>query len=230
MGGSNQAAQLALPLTLEEHATLDNFLPVAGTDALRAVLAGQDAEALHYLHGPAAVGKSHLLQAACHAAPEGALYLPLAELVDFAPEELMRDLESGPLIAIDDIHLVAGDAAWEEALFHLINRCRASGCRLVTAARQPPGALKLALPDLQSRLSGGLTWALRAYTDPEKLDILNFRGERRGLVLPPAVLDYLAVRGSRSLVDMLELLERLDEASLQAKRPLTVPLVREVMG
>jgi len=230
MTGSSPATQLPLQLRLDESATLENFSPSAATGALCATLPLPDGEPLHFLHGAAETGKSHLLQAACRIGDGRALYLPLQELAAVQPVELLRDLEHCQRLAIDDLQQVAGDAAWEEALFHLVNRCRAARCQLLLAARRPPGQLGVRLPDLRSRLAGGLTWALPAHTDADRARILSLRAERRGLVLSPSVVEYLCRRASRSLVDLLAILDRLDEASLQRQRPVTVPLVRQVMG
>ena len=83
MGGNERLAQLPLPLRLADDATFDNFRAVAGVAAPYRALADDSGEPLQFVHGPAAAGKSHLLQAVCHRAPPGALYLPLAELAAF---------------------------------------------------------------------------------------------------------------------------------------------------
>jgi DnaA family protein len=226
---SDAARQLPLHLALDVDNTLDNFYSDDGTAALCASL--RDAgEALQFLHGPAATGKTHLLQAACRHAGSAALYLPLAELIDGDPARLFADLEGAPLLSLDDVHVIAGSAAWEEALFHLVNRCRVSGCQLLFAAQRPPGDCGIELADLRSRLAGGVTWALPARDEAGRAEILRFRAARRGLVLQDAVVDYLCARASRALPDLLAILDRLDSASLERKRAVTVPLVRDVMG
>lgn len=230
MAVSSPTPQLPLPFKLEEEATFDNFLVLDASRELCTALGAEREEPLHFVHGAHDVGKTHLLQAACHFPAGEAMYLPLTEIAALDPTSLLQDLENSARIAIDDLQVVAGDPQWEEALFHLINRCRDSGCQLIVAARRPPTDLGLVLPDLRSRMAGGITWALSDYSDSDKRDILVLRAARRGLHLAPAVLDYLGVRASRSLADLLDLLQRLDKASLQAKRPLTVPLIREVTG
>ncbi len=221
--------QLTLSLGLDDEATLENYFRRSGLEALHAAALSGATEPLSFLHGGKEGGKTHLLQALCHRS-DGAVYLPLAELCDYEPAAVLADLEHSPLIALDDLQQVAGSKAWEEALFHLINRCRQSGCPLWFAARQPPAELGVALADLRSRLAGGLLWLMPAPDDDAKLAILEFRAARRGLRLPQTVAAYIATRSGRSMADMLGVLTRLDEASLSLQRPLTVPLVREVMG
>lgn len=227
--------QLPLPVGLADAATLDNFLSRPALAALYAAAAavtpGSDAgdEPLTFLHGAAEGGKSHLLQAVCHRR-EGAVYLPLADLRAHAPQRVLEQLEFAPLVAIDDVELITADAAWEEGLFHLVNRARARGCPLWLAARRPPAQLGLALADLASRLTGGVTWSVAAPSDDDKRAILRFRAARRGLALDDAVARYIVNRDSRLLTDLLASLDQLDRASLQLQRPLTIPLVRRVMG
>jgi DnaA family protein len=225
----NASRQLALPVGLQDDATLENFFPRPSIAALVDALAKPEQEPLQFVHGTQAVGKSHLLQALCHCV-SGSIYLPLAELLSTPPGDLLQDLERAPLIALDDLQLIAGRREWEEALFHLINRARAAECPIWFSARRPPAELGIALADLRSRLAGGITWAMPACSDAETASILQFRAARRGLSLPDPVAQYLCARDSRALDDLMSTLERLDRASLQLQRPLTVPLVRNVMG
>lgn len=232
---ASSARQLPLNLPLDDEATFGNFwvdssrAPVFAAVTAQPPPDGAEMEPLHYLHGGTAVGKTHLLQASCHVIT-GALYLPLRELAAMDPQALLSELEAAPRIALDDLDCVAGNAAWEEALFHLINRCRATGAQMLFAAAQAPAEIPVSLADLKSRLAGGVTWLLPGYSDHERREVLRFRAQRRGLRLSDAVLDYLGVRVRRSLDELLPLLERLDAASLQAQKPLTVPLVKEVLA
>ena len=75
-----------------------------------------------------------------------------------------------------------------------------------------------------------MVWAIPACSDEDLREVLRHRGQQRGLVLDDAVITYISSRERRSLDQLLSSLEKLDQASLQLKRPITVPLVREVMG
>lgn len=224
--------QLPLGIRLREGRTFAGYYPGPNheaVEALRASIAGRG-EPLVYLWGAAGTGKSHLLQAACHAMGERdapAAYLPLSELP--APD-MLDGMESMPLICLDELECIAGRPEWEEALFHLFNRVMDAGGSLLVAARARPGELGFRLPDLVSRLGWGVTLYLRPLDDEGKLAALGRCAEQRGLVLPEEVGRYLMRRESRDLPGLLELLDRLDRASLAAKRRLTVPFVREVLA
>ncbi len=219
------AGQLPLRLTLRDSATFDNFVDSGNELALQALCQGRDDSI--YLWGPPACGKSHLLQAACHAAREGAMYLPLTALA--TGPELFTGLESRPVVAIDDLDVIAGDAALETALFHLYNRIRERGGRLLLAASRSPAALGMTLPDLVTRLGWGLVFRLHPLDDDGRRRALQLRAERRGFDLPDEVADYLLRRHARDMNSLFALLDRLDEASLAAQRRLTIPFVRALL-
>lgn len=229
--------QLPLGVRLRDDATFANYYPGANAAALGYVERLCEAEAgwaesLIYLWGGAGVGRSHLLQAAClrfEQCGEQAVYLPLAELVEYGPT-MLDNLEQCELVCLDDLDAVAGRSDWEEALFHLFNRLRDSGRRLLLAASSSPRELPVKLADLQSRLTLALVFQLQSLSDEDKLRALQLRASRRGLHLSDEVGRFILTRGERSMSALFELLERLDQASLQAQRKLTIPFLKETLG
>ncbi|MDH3991994.1 MAG: DnaA regulatory inactivator Hda [Gammaproteobacteria bacterium] len=224
--------QLALEVQLRDDATLENFLAAPAVQPLVLALQQQIAaqgEPIIYLYGPGGTGKSHLLQAACHLAGSGALYLPLAELVEYGPEDVLQGVETLELVCLDDVHAVLGKDDWELALFDLCNRARQWGCRLLVAADAAPRALAVALADLRSRLSWGIVYQLPQADDDAKDAILRFRAARRGLTLSAEVSAYIVSRAPRSLESLLALLDTLDKASLAEQRALSIPFVKQTL-
>lgn len=189
-------------------------------------------ESLIYLWGAEGVGRSHLQQAAClrfEQRGEQAVYLPLADLVQYGTA-ILDNLEQCELVCLDDLDAVAGRADWEEALFHLFNRLRDAGRKLLLAANTAPRELPIALPDLKSRLTLALIFQLHALSDEDKLRALQLRASRRGLHLTEEVGRFIMTRGSRNMSVLFDILERLDQASLQAQRKLTIPFLKETLG
>ncbi|GAC1030562.1 DnaA regulatory inactivator Hda [Pseudomonas sp. No.21] len=229
--------QLPLGIRLRDDATFANYYPGANAAALGYVerLCEADAgwtESLIYLWGGEGVGRSHLQQAAClrfEQRGEQAVYLPLAELAQYGTA-ILDNLEQCELVCLDDLDAVAGRADWEEALFHLFNRLRDSGRKLLLAANTAPRGLPVKLPDLKSRLTLALIFQLQSLSDEDKLRALQLRASRRGLHLTDEVGRFILTRGSRSMSALFELLERLDQASLQAQRKLTIPFLKETLG
>ncbi|OHC11695.1 MAG: DnaA regulatory inactivator Hda [Pseudomonadales bacterium GWC1_66_9] len=229
--------QLPLGVRLRDDATFANYYPGANAAALGYAerLCEPDAgwtESLIYLWGAEGVGRSHLLQAACirfEQRRELAIYLPLAELADYGPA-LLDNLEQSELVCLDDLEAIAGRDDWEEALFHLFNRLRDCGRRLLLSAAVSPRELPIKLPDLKSRLTLALVFQLHGLTDEDKLRALQLRASRRGLHLTDEVGRFILTRGSRSMAALFELLDTLDQASLQAQRRLTIPFLKETLG
>lgn len=223
--------QLPLALGLQHSPSLDDYIVghnQAVIDALRRALLGIG-ENILYLFGPAGCGRSHLLMGQCAAAEHQGLlcaYLPLSERATLAPE-MLEGLEGFELIAIDDIQSIAGDGAWEEALFALFNRCHDLDTRMLFSADCGPAALPLHLPDLRSRMAWGLTLSLQPLDEPGRLELLQSLAARRALKLPAEVARYLLERTSRHPRDLVETIARLDQASLSEKRRLTIPFVRD---
>lgn len=227
-------SQLPLGLGLRDDATFSNFYPGASEPLVGRLLHQFDAdgEPFLYLWGPPGVGRSHLLQAACHQASARdlrTLYLPLEELGHFPPL-MLEDVERLDLLAIDDLERVVGRKRWEEALFHAFNRLRDSGKRLVIAADRPPRQLDIQLADLASRLTWGVTFHMGLPGDEERLGALQLRASLRGMQLPDEVARYILHRGPRQLGDILRCLDVLDSASLSAQRKLTIPFVKNALG
>jgi len=229
--------QLPLGIRLRDDATFANFYPGANAAALGYVerLCDADAgwaESLIYLWGAFGAGRSHLLQAAClrfEQKRELAVYLPLADVAQHGIQ-LLDNLEQCELVCLDDLDAVVGDPVWEEGLFHLFNRLRDAGRRLLISASASPRELGVHLPDLQSRLSLALVFQMRGLSDEDKLRALQLRASRRGLHLNEEVARFILTRGSRSMNDLFDLLEELDKASLQAQRRLTIPFLKETLG
>jgi DnaA family protein len=226
------SAQLPLQIRFRDGMTYAELVPGRNAEAVACLRDGLAAGQGVYLWGGSGTGKTHLLQAVCRPAAgrgEPVVYLPLRQRAELAPA-MLEGLETLALICIDDIDAIAGDAVWEAALFHLFNRVRERGGRIVIAGAAAPRNLGLSLPDLATRLGWGLVFQLHPLTDEEKAQALRLRARARGMEMPDAVAAYLLQRHARDMAALFALLERLDQASLAAQRRLTVPFVREVAG
>jgi DnaA family protein len=114
-------------------------------------------------------------------------------------------------------------------LFDVYNRTRADGLAMVFAAENVPTQLGLSLPDLRSRLGACQQAVLKPLDDQERRLVLKTQAASRGIELDEHVLDWLFARYARDLGALLDLLDRLDQASLAARRRVTVPFLRELL-
>ena len=221
--------QLPLALRWPRRQRFEHFHAGANAAALAAVqaLALEPAAPWVYLHGASGSGRSHLLMAACQAASSvgrRVQYLPLATIADHAAA--LRGVAGSELLALDDLGAIAGNREAEHALFDLYNRARAEDSALLFSADAPPAQLGIELPDLRSRLGACTQFALKPLDDDERRVVLKAQAAARGIELEDSVLDWLFARYARDLGALLDLLDKLDVASLAAQRRITIPFLR----
>jgi DnaA family protein len=126
--------------------------------------------------------------------------------------------------AVDDVETL--DEASQIGLFNAINEARQSGGTVLAAGHAPPARLPLR-EDLKSRLAWGLVYQVKTLTDEERSAYLRAEAARRGFKLADEVIAYLLTRMRRDLRSLSSVIEKLDRYSLETKRPITLPLVRE---
>lgn len=228
------AAQLPLGVYLRDSSVFASFYPGRNQPVVDALLAlrAQHPPRVVWLHGARAVGKTHLLQALCARATqrgERAAFIPSDAFLTAGPEVLVG-LGALSWICIDDAELIRSESTWERQLFALHQELEEQGGRLVFASAQAPQALRIELPDLASRLRGGLVLRLQALDDAEQTAALKLRADLRGLELNDEVAQYLLRRLPRDMTALCEFLDKLDHAALVAQRRLTIPFVKQVMG
>jgi DnaA family protein len=210
--------QLILDLLPESPPTLDNF--VAGGNAetvtlLTEWLAGTRTDTSFCLWGEAGSGRSHLLQAS------GFPY------VDAALDPALKTAPAEDQLAID--HVEKLDEIGQIALFNHFNRLKMTAGRLLTAASQPPAHLALR-EDLRTRLGSGLICRLQPLSDSEKAAALAAQARERALKLTPEIIDYLMRHAPRDMRTLSSIVVALDRYTLEHKRAVTLPLLRELLN
>jgi DnaA family protein len=233
--------QLALGVKLRADAVFASFWPGPNSEIV-ATLRTPSTVPL-WLWGASGSGKTHLLQAVCAAAGEAAsdeaasgapdaaspaAYFPLAVPRELPPEAL-AGFERTRVLCIDDVDAVAGDLAWESALFRLFNEASELGTRLIFAAASAPRQLDWRLGDWGSRAAACAVYQLRELDDDGRIEALRLRAAQRGLQLPYETSEYLLKRMPRDMHSLFAVLDQLDEASLVAQRRLTIPFIRDAL-
>lgn len=226
--------QIALPLTFDHQYSFDNFFMHQAEfviTSLKALIAG-NGEQLIGLWGGRDCGKTHLLNACAFYARSGFPGFQLydaTQLVNCEPSQF-NDIADDAVLAIDNLDAVCGDRHWEAALYRLINRCRDQQVRLIFSLSEKPQDLSCELADFQSRLSWGLLLELPVADEAEIENIVYRRGKLLGFELSGEVRAYLLTHYPRSLSFQLEILRKLDAASLSSKKKITIPLIKQVLN
>jgi len=213
--------QLLLQLAPPPAPTLDNFVPGrngAALQALRDIARGAGRERFVYLWGEPGSGRSHLLRGLAQAAGGGkGLYLRGTPEATIAADNV---------IAVDNVQDLPADD--QTALFDLYNRVRAGAGALVASGDAAPAQLALR-EDLRSRLAWGLAFQLHPLSDAEKAAALREHARGRALDLPEDAIAYLLKHARRDMASLIGILDALDRYSLEQKRPVTLPLVRDAL-
>ncbi|MCV2884040.1 DnaA regulatory inactivator Hda [Aestuariibacter sp. AA17] len=231
------AKQLSLPVQLPDDETFSSFMTgqnIQLVTYLNELLEpDSDQPFLTFISGDQGAGKSHLLYSVCHRAEKrhySHFYLNLSQRSEWSTS-ILNDLENVKVICIDDVHAIAHDPAWQLALFDLINRVReAQHSLLIMTANAGPKQLGVELPDLASRLSWGVAYHVQPLSEDERLLTLISRAERRGIALSMDVARFMMTHMQRDMASLMKALEKLDNISLQQKRRLTIPFIKDVLS
>ena len=217
--------QLLLEWGVAGPPSLDNFV-VGRNDELAALIQRIDQRTATTLDqrfvtiwGESGAGKSHVLQAL--AAGAEARYVPAQ-----APQSAFAWSPTVTLYLLDDCDALPAEA--QIAAFALYNQVRESGGALLAAASKPPAQLALR-EDLRTRLGWGLIYQLHGLSDDEKIAALSFAAQARGLTLSAGVLPYLLTHFRRDMQSLSAMLDALDRYSLETQRPITMPLLRQLL-
>ncbi len=204
-------SQLVLDFGPPPAPTLDNFIPGGNQECLAALrrLADEPPATLApvgrfvYVWGPPGSGKSHLAEA-------------------------LRSRDLPGLTVVDDCQRL--DAPAQARLFHCFDRvAQGSAERLVAFGDEPPARLPV-MPELASRLAWGMVFGLEPLGDEDLRGAIEAVAAARGLSLPPDVSGYLLRHTRRDMASLGALLDALDRLSLAQKRPVTLPLLRELLA
>lgn len=204
--------------------TLDTFVPGRNqelTQVLRRILETAPAPDEHFLYvwGEDGSGKTHLLKAL--SLRSNSRYLGAhsdPDAFEFADET--------SLYLIDDCDKLSAES--QIAAFALFNQVRENKASLITAGSVAPAFLSVR-EDLRTRLGWGLIYQVHGLSDEEKISALARNAQSRGLALSTGVIPYLITHFHRDMRSLASMLDALDRYSLETKRPITLPLLRELL-
>ncbi|MFA5985694.1 MAG: DnaA regulatory inactivator Hda [Methylococcaceae bacterium] len=226
--------QLPLQFEFKGNQSFENFYAINNQELLAHLqqCSAGVGDRFIYLCGKKGQGKSHLLHASCRHAQShqrSSFYFSFL-LQDFPNPDLFNGLDSYELICFDNIEQIAGLPHWEQAVFNLFNQLWEQGHHLIVSSSKLPNASNFQLTDLKTRLNGGLTLAIQALSDDEKIAALSFRAKQMGFEISPQAGQFLLAHYNRDLAALWLLLEHLDQASLAAQRKLTVPFLKQILA
>ena len=121
------------------------------------------------------------------------------------------------------------DDAAQIALFNRINTARDGQGHVLMAGNAAPAQLALR-DDLKSRIAWGLSFEVLPLTDAEREAAVHGQAQARGMTLGNEVIAYIMTHVRRDMATLSGIVAALDAFSLEHKRPVTLPLVRELLA
>jgi DnaA regulatory inactivator Hda len=234
--------QLLLPLQTPPRFTFESLVAHEGISKAVSTIVSVygDPERLLpplFLYGPPGTGKTHILYAAGSFVALGrdgkestlkiisahggtVLFSGLEELAS-GSDDMRNDVSC---VAIDDIHLLSVDR-WPQ-LWNLWNKTTRWGCPLMMASRSAPTEVFQDDPHLTTRATSGLVFRLDPAEDYIRMLILDKMAQDRHVRISRDVCNYLVTRKSRNVKELEKFLDILDQASLELKRRITLPLIK----
>ena len=223
--------QLTFPWSKDNKSSFDSFYASKLNKHLLSLLQNNTFKDDLLIFGTKDSGKTYLLQALCnHFSNQGksSFYLPMKQAKELSVD-ILESLESMELVCIDGIESIAGNKVWEIGLFNLINRSLNSKNRLIFTSSKNIDVMNFELKDLDSRLRKIQSHELYALADDEILSALKHIANLRSIELGSKEAQYLLTYANRNISDLVQILESLDQLSMEMKRKITIPLIKEVI-
>jgi len=220
--------QLGLPFSLDSKMLLDNFVGKKNQQILDFIsqLSTQKAPSVVYVYGGKSSGRTHLLQGCAFAALKEKLEVTYIDFNQDLPDGVMDNLESLDWVCLDNVNCLNENQ--QQELFDLYNRSVQTQVKLIMSGDLPT-ELNL-LKDLKTRLSLATIFHLESLDDDSKKEVIQSKMKNRNIAIENKVYDYLFKYYSRNLTDLLKAIDCLDEASLQQKNNITIPLIKQVLS
>ena len=143
------------------------------------------------------------------------------------PEHLVESMDQIKLMSFDNVHLIARES--EEIFFDLYNRARQSEITILVSWDCLPSDLDV-MKDIKTRLSLTAVYKLEELNDEQTMSVIDKQMSERNMSVESKVYEYLFKNYSRDLKLLLSTMDDLDKASLETKKPISVPFVRNHLG
>jgi len=225
--------QLPLQFEFQSNQNFSTFYPGSNEEVinhLRHIFINDEQQI--FLWGDAGTGKSHLLQAVSQESNrqnKTSFYFSFAEH-QLPDPDMLSGLENFDIVCFDNIDRIAENSEWEHAFFNFFNLHRDANKKLVLSALCPPKFLSIQLPDLKTRMNWGLTLQLATLSDEQQLSALIYKANDLGFEIPLNVGRFLMSHYTRDMPSIWILLDKINHATLAAKRKLTIPFLKQIMN
>jgi chromosomal replication initiation ATPase DnaA len=142
----------------------------------------------------------------------------------FNPEEFKNQMVFVKNLSSDTLNQES-----EVFLFNGFNYCLNQNTKILFSSNDFIKNLDIKLADLESRLNTVLPLEIMNPADEEKMNLINFELQQRGLEINDKEMKYIFTHHSRDLNSLLNLAEKLDEISHQEKKSISINLIKKII-
>ncbi|MGI9345063.1 MAG: HdaA/DnaA family protein [Gammaproteobacteria bacterium] len=186
------------------------------------------------IQGRSGSGRTALLKALCGSFSQRGLAVAFFDCAHYHQNQMIEVLDQPmqvDLLCLDNFDWVMSSSELQQSIINYWQRRYRdqSGSGLVITHSDALPALRIK-QDLISRLKAGTSYLLTPLSDQLRIQALHrYAGERQEL-LSDAAEKYILNRHSRSLGQCIKLLDQAIVLAQAYKRPITVPIIKEVEG
>ena len=156
-------------------------------------------------------------------------YKTQPKIIDLNQKILNPDVFKYPMVFIKNLSSDTLNQESEIFLFNGFNYCLNQNIKILFSSNDFIKNLDIKLADLESRLNTVLPVEILNPADEEKMNLINFELQQRGLEINDKEMQYIFTHHSRDLNSLLNLAEKLDEISHQEKKSISINLIKKII-
>ena len=156
-------------------------------------------------------------------------YKTQPKIIDLNEKIFNPDVFKYPMVFIKNLSSCTLNQESEIFLFNGFNYCLSQNTKILFSSNDFIKNLDIKLADLESRLNTVLPVEILNPTDEEKMNLINFELQKRGLEINDKEMQYIFTHHSRDLNSLLNLAEKLDEISHQEKKSISINLIKKII-
>ena len=151
------------------------------------------------------------------------------KIIDLKEKIFNSDVFKYPMVFIKNLSSDTLNQESEIFLFNGFNYCLNQNTKILFSSNDFIKNLDIKLADLESRLNTVLPVEILNPADEEKMNLINFELQQRGLEINDKEMQYIFTHHSRDLNSLLNLAEKLDEISHQEKKSISINLIKKII-
>lgn len=232
--------QLVLPVNTFHKQNFENYIPgdnIQIVSHLNHILSATEppvlaSQSICVVSGAQGVGKTHLClatQARATILAYKTQYFDMHSLVNM-PTSMAEGMGENNVLCLDNIDALVNNDAWQEVVFDAINQfLENKGRLLLISLADKIASFDWQLKDLKTRLQWGTAFTIEQLNDQQKILALESFANGLGFAPQKNAMAFLISRVSRNMKTLTEHLRLLDKESLEQKRKITIPFIKDTL-